>query len=248
MPIVNNTLGFEISRTLETIEVKKTGSNTINVQLFIKSNCASNSYKKFSNIINVENFTEIKLPFQDGKYIIRVTSISIDESFQYVEYEFDNFKKLLNSLIVEIQKKICGCKCKNCDDCIEQDITENTLLKSISFYILNSSYYSFFFNLAIKCVDCNILQDVNCIITNESILGSSDNKKLLNKILAYFYLIFYIGEKAMYNCCSEEVDNRFNIDNMLQCIENLGIDTNCIFNTILTHPDYHVTDSNLKLV
>jgi len=248
MPIINTALGFEISRTLKTIKVKKIGLNTIDVQLFIKANCSSNSYKKVSDRIVVEDFVEIIIPFQDGKYKIRVTSTATDGSFQYADYLFDSFNKLLDNLIAEIKDKICGCNCKNCNDCTVEDKVENTLLKSISFYILNSNYYSFFFNTALECIDCPILEDINCIVANEFITGKSDNKKLTNKVLSYFYLIFYIGEKAMYNCCTEEIDAKFDIDNIRQCIEGIGINVNCIFDKILTHPDYHISDSNLKLL
>lgn len=248
MPIINTTLGFEISRTLKTIKVKKIGINNIDIQLFVKNGCSNNFYKPVTNKLSVVDFIEINLPFEDGKYKIRITSTALDTSFEYIEYGFDVFNNLLNSIIEEIQNRICNCACETCDDCKEEDKVENGLLKVISFYILNNDYYSFFFNTGLSCIDCKILEDINCLITNEFILGKSDNKKLVNKILSYFYLIFYLGEKAMFTCCIEEVEVKFNSNIVLKCIENTGIDVNCIINAIETNPDYQINDSNLKLL
>lgn len=248
MPIINNTLGFEISRTLKTINIKKIGDNNIDIQIFKKIGCSTNMYTPITNKLSVPNVIEIKLPFEDGKYKIRITSTAIDESFEYVEYGFDTFNNLLGNIIESIEDRICNCACETCDDCQEEDKTENTLLKTISFYILNNNYYSFFFNTGISCIDCKILEDVNCLVLNEFVTGKSDNKKLINKILSYFYLVFYLAEKSMFTCCTEEVEDKFKMNILSKCIENTSIDINCVINAIETHPDYSISDSNLILL
>lgn len=248
MPIINNTLGFEINRTLKTVNVKKIGINTINVQLFVKTGCSNNFYKPVTNNLIVLDFIEIKLPFEDGKYKIKITSTNINTSFEYVEYEFDVFNNLLDNIIDTIGNKICNCACETCDDCKEEIKIEDVLLKTISYYILNNSYYSFFFNTGLKCIDCKLLEDINCLILSDFVTGKSENKKLMNKILSYFYLIFYLAEKSIFTCCTHEVENKFNTKTIFKCIENTGVDINCVINTIETHPDYHVSDSNLRLI
>ncbi len=248
MSIINNTFGFEISRTLKEINVKKIGINTIDVQLFIKTGCSNNFYKPITNNLLVLSFMKINLPFEDGKYKIRITSTALDTSFTYIEYEFDVFNNLLNNIITTIESKICNCECETNDDCKEEIKIEDALLKTISYYILNNTYYSFFFNTGLKCIDCKLLEDINCLILNDFVIGKSDNKKLMNKILSYFYLIFYIAEKSIFTCCTEEIEDKFNIKTLFKCIENTGIDINCVINAIETHPDYHISDSNLRLI
>ncbi|ALN97131.1 hypothetical protein BOX09_gp19 [Flavobacterium phage Fpv1] len=248
MSIINNTFGFEISRTLKKIKVKKIGTNIIDIQLFVKNGCSNNFYKPVTNKLSVVDFIEINLPFKDGKYKIRITSTALDTSFEYVEYGFDVFNRLLDNIIEEVQNRICNCACETCDDCKEEDKVESGLLKVISFYILNNSYYSFFFNTGLKCIDCKLLEDINCLILNDFVTGKSDNKKLMNKILSYFYLIFYLGEKAIFTCCTEEIEIKFNSEVVLKCIENAGIDINCVVNAIETNPNYYISDSNFKLL
>lgn len=248
MPIINNTLGFKINRTLETIKVEKTGINNIDIQLYVKTGCLNTNYKPVTNILTVTNFIEVKLPFEDGKYKIKITSTTTNGIFEYIEYGFDVFNRLLENIIENIENKICNCSCETCDDCIEDNNIEDTLLKTISFYILNSNYYSFFFNTSLECIDCKLLEDINCLILNDFVSGKSDNKKLMNKILSYFYLIFYLAEKSMFTCCLEEIENKFNTSTIFKCLENTGLDVNCITNKIETHPDYFISDSNLKLL
>ena len=246
MPIINNNLGYQISRTLKTIQVKRIGSKNIDVQLFIKTGCSSNHYKEISNRLIVDSFIEIKIPLQDGKYKVRITATKPDESFEYVEYSFDSYNNLLGNIVSEIKDKLCGCDCKECNDCNEDKKQDNTLLKVISFYLLNNDYYSFFFNAGLQCVDCKILEDVSCLTLNEYVTGTANNDKLIKKILSYFYIVFYAGQKAMSSCCIEEIDEQFDINNMSKCIDS--IDINCVFDKIETNPNYHISDSNLKLI
>ena len=39
---------------------------------------------------------------------------------------------------------------------------------------------------------------------------------------------------------------QFDINNMSKCIDS--IDINCVFDKIETNPNYHISDSNLKLI
>ena len=102
MPIVNSTLGYELKRDLNTITIIRTSDRLINVEIFYRNSC--NSYSKITNNLQVNSLIVFKIPFKDGKYKIRITSTDEDtEEFEYKEYGFDNYNKLLdyyNNLII----------------------------------------------------------------------------------------------------------------------------------------------------
>lgn len=244
MPITNNSLGYEIKRDLNNITITKIGDRNISVQVFYKN--SSNSFSKVTGILNVENVVVFKIPFQDGKYKIRITSTdSITEEFEYKEYIFSSFNKLLDSIIRDAKHFLCGCKCKDCtDNCDDTKDKSDLVLKMISFYILNKDYYSFFFNTGLNCVEDSILKNINCVVIGEAI-GTESSNSIYKDIIGYLYYIFYIGERSIYTCCSEQIDLKFNIDNILPCLEKNNLNFKCLENSILTNPDFYISDSNL---
>jgi len=244
MPITNNTLGYKISRDLGNITITKTGSKNISVQIFYKN--TSNSFSKVTGILDVADIIVFKIPFQDGKYKIKITSTNpITEEFEYKEYIFSSFNKLLDSIIRNSQNFLCGCDCTNCNDnCNDTKGKSDLILKMISFYILNKEYYSFFFNTGLDCIEDSILKDINCVILGEAI-GKEFDDTIYKNIIGYLYYIFYIGERSIYTCCTEQVDFKFNIDNILPCLEKNNLNFKCIESSILTNPNFYISDSNL---
>ena len=100
MPITNNTLGYEIKRDLNSITIVKIGNRNISVQIFYKN--SSNSFRKVTGILDVADVIVFKIPFEDGKYKIRITSTNpTTEEFEYKEYIFTSYNRLLDSIIRE---------------------------------------------------------------------------------------------------------------------------------------------------
>ena len=243
MPITNNILGFKLSRDLNNIIVEKIGSRNISVQIFYKS--SYNKFSKVTSILDVENIITFKIPFKDGQYKIRITSTdSITEEFEYKEFLFNSFNQLLDSIINNAKYYLCGCECKDCNDCNDKEGKSNLIIKMFSFYILNKDYYSFFFNLGLDCIQPSVLENINCIITQDALVGDSNYKNISDNIIGYLYYIFYIAERSIFSCCTEQIDIKFNIDDVMPCLDKVNIDTKCIENKIVTDPDFYITDSN----
>ena len=244
MPITNNTLGYEIKRDLNSITIIETGSRDISIQIFYKN--SSNSFSKVTGILDVTDLVVFKIPFQDGKYKIRITSTNpTTEEFEYKEYIFTSYNKLLDSIIRDTKQFLCGCECKNCNDnCDDTKSKSNLLLKMISFYMLNKDYYSFFFNTGLDCIEDSVLKSINCITIGEAV-GKEFDDTIYKDIIGYLYYIFYIAERSIYTCCSEQIDSKFNIDNILPCLEKNNINFKCLESSILTNSDFYISDSNL---
>ena len=242
MPITNTNLGFTLKRNLDYITVQKTGVRTITVEVFYKK--IKKVFTSVKRNLIADPILNIKIPFQDGQYKLRITSTALDETFEYEEYLFNNYNSLLDNIIEQSQDLLCGCLCENCEDCGDKENERDLIFKMLSFYILNHQYYSFFFNKGLKCIDYDIMQDINCIIANDYIKGDSNMKDISIKIIGYFYYILYLGEKSIYTCCTEEIDSKFNIHTIYNCLVENKINVDCIENNIVTDPDYYITDSN----
>ena len=133
MPITNTNLGFILKRNLDYITVQKTGIRTITVEVFYKK-----TKKIFTSIkknLEANPILNIKIPFQDGQYKLRITSTASDEAFEYEEYLFSNYNSLLDNLIEQSQDFLCGCLCVDCE---EKEDERDLIFKMLSFYILNN--------------------------------------------------------------------------------------------------------------
>ena len=245
MPINNTELGYKLSRDLDSIIIEKTDIRNITVQLFYQVD--SNKFNPVTNILEANNILNIHIPFKDGNYKIRIISTDPStELFEYKEYLFASFNNLLKSIIRSVEKIITKCyDCTNCKECNEDNLDEESFLIStmLSFYILNKDYYSFFFNTGLGCIQYNILEAINCITLSEFIKGKQEKSDLNKQIISYLYFIFYLGEKSIFTCCTSNVDKEFKIEEILPYISKY-IDTKCIESTIVTNPNYYITDSN----
>ena len=245
MPINNPNLGYKLSRDLEIITISKIGSRDLSVQLFYQN--TSNSFTKVTGILEIEEIININIPFKDGNYKLRITSTNpTTEEFEYKEYLFASYKNLLKLIVKNVERVITNCyDCSNCEDCKEVDLEKESFLISsmMSFYILNKDYYSFFFNKGLDCIKYDILDVMNCITLSEFIKGSKEKSNLNKEIISYLYFIFYLGEKSIFTCCTDSVDKTFRINRILPYISKV-IDTKCIESTIVTDPDYYISDSN----
>lgn len=246
MPINNNTLGFQLKRDLENIIIKKTGLRDITFKLYQRENC--NQYVEITNNIKVENEITLKIPNQDGFYKIRITSTDIfTEEFEYKDFLFSDFDYLLRSIIKDVEVYVTNCfDCTECKDCKEIDNDKEAILlsKMLSFYILNKDYYSTFFNNGLGCIECSILDSVNCLTLVEITQGKTTRSELNKQIISYLYFIFYLAQKSIFTCCINSIDSKFKINRIRKYL-NKNININCIETAILSNPDYYVSDSNL---
>lgn len=246
MPINNNKLGFQIKRNLETITITNTGNKQIEFKLFYQQNCKS--YTELTDHIEVEDSIDLRIPITDGKYKIRIISTDITtDIFEYVEYSFTTFNYLLKSIVQDVERYITNCyDCTNCKKCIDvqEDIEAILVTKMLSFYILNREYYDSFFNNGLSCIECSILDMMNCLTLAEITQDKVTKSELNKQIISYLYFIFYLAEKSIYTCCTSEVDDKFKIFRLKKYLEK-NINTNCIEAAILTNPDYYISDSNL---
>ena len=246
MPINNNQLGFQIKRDLETITISNTGIRKIEFKLYYQKDCKI--YEDLTSTIEVEETITLKIPNIDGKYKIRVTSTDIiTEVFEYAEYSFVSFNFLLKSIIEDVEVYITNCyDCTNCKECtnVEENIEATLVTKMMSFYILNREYYDSFFNNGLYCIECSILDMVNCLTLEEITQGKASRSELNRQIISYLYFIFYLAEKSIFTCCPQSVDKKFKISRLRKYL-NKNININCIETAILTNPNYYISDSNL---
>ena len=211
------------------LKVKNLSSETsVYVSVFISEDCKEN-YKEVIKPTLVDFEETFKLPFIDGKYKIKINRVAENTIIDTVEYIYPYYGLLLKSIINDLEKLLCDCKCKNCDDCSkdEQSILK-VFLKSFSYYTLMYKYYPRFYDAIFNCIDCNILETTNCIIINEKVLGNFNNETLLYKTLSAFYYSFYYAE--YYNANTEEdkllINNKFKINRISKCkdLDNTNID------------------------
>ena len=211
------------------LKVKNLSSETsVYISVFISENCKEN-YKEVIKSTLVDFEETFKLPFIDGKYKIKIDRVVENTIIDTVEYIYPYYGLLLKSIINDLEKLLCNCKCKDCDDCVkdEQSILK-IFLKSFSYYTLMYKYYPRFYDAIFNCNDCDILETTNCIIINEKVLGNFNNEKLLYKILSAFYYSFYYAE--YYNANTEEdkllINNKFKINIISKCkdLDNTNID------------------------
>lgn len=147
---------------------------------------------------------------------------------------FTYYPQILESLVDDLESVLCGCPCSNCDGCVDDKKLLNVTTKVLLYYTLSGEYYQSKFGQALNCVSCSLSKEAICILLNEQIRGGSElNKRFLKKILAIFYISFYLMEVGR-NCTVEENGKvqdwttNFHFDKVKRCLEGLGIDLDCI--------------------
>lgn len=175
-----------------------------------------------------------KLPLRDGLYVIHLSRVDLStgETLEVAEVPFPYFEMLLQSIIKDTEYFLCGCTCKDCDDCNQDEKTAlSILLKSFSYYTIMYKYYSRFYDAVFKCLNCSIIDVTSCVIINEKVLGKTENKELLEKMISSLYLAIYFGE--YYNATDKNVvDSKFKFDKIIKCIKHNDTDVDCIKNNI----------------
>lgn len=244
--IKDTQLGFTIEKTFNEVVITKIDVKKIEVQLISLNSCLGDYEDTFSKILSVEDKISIKIPFKDGEYKVRITSTDIaSEDFTIVEYKFSSYTTTLVSFIRDIKDQLCGCACQDCgNDCGDQVKQLNSIsFKMLSLILFNKDLY-FYLQASSKCINCDLLEVINCFTAQELFLGKTKLPEDYKKVLGYFYYILYLAEKSTTTSNIKELNEFFNINKIINCLLKLNIDIKCIENSILTSPNYKIGDTN----
>ena len=224
LTIVNNQI---IIRNLQSEDI-------VMATIYVSENCSDN-FREVIKSYTIDFEETVKLPVIDGSYKIKIDRIVDNVVIDTDEYIYPYYGLLLGSIIDELEYFLCGCNCKDCDDCNKDEKSAlSIMLKSFSYYTLLYKYYPRFYDAVFKCMNCSILDINNCILRNEKFLGVSQNEDLLEKILSAFYLSFYFAEyyNAVDDSAKELINKKFKYNKLIKCIKTTNADIDCITNQI----------------
>ena len=175
--------------------------------------------------------------------LIQAKKTGVEEPFEVIlgseaKKTFPYYPQILDSLVDDLENVLCGCPCSNCDGCVDDKKLLNVTSKVLLYYTLSGEYYQSKFGQALNCISCSLSKEAVCILLNEQIRGGSElNKKFLKKILAIFYISFYLMEIGR-NCVTyteingqrvkQDWTTNFHFEKIKKCLEGLGIDLECI--------------------
>lgn len=248
MAIVNNILGFVVQRTHSELVITKTGTNKVEVNLYRVNPCVGYTDIEVLSKKEVESVFAIRIPILDGIYKLRVTSTNTtNELSQYKDFLLYSYSSILNSFIKSVKEMFYKCNVKN-DYCDNNKLKNSNelLLKILSLYLYNKKNYDFYLDNAYPCIECNLIEELKILLMQETIYGYDNLTFPYKKIVGFFYIIFYIAEKSLYPSCIDEINEQFDYINIAAYLMEIGVDIKCIEDNIFTHPDYKVSDEQLK--
>lgn len=228
-------MGYTITRNNNIFTITKTGVNDIYVTVYTQTFCGSNQWDILIPEQHTSNTLVITLPNKDDLYRIVV----IDKQGMTEKYDVAIYSEFLKSFVEDVNYVLCGCPCEECNDCNKKEKDYlSALIKLLSYNIINGGIYNQYLTATNNCVKCNVLDTNQCLLLHETMLGNGDNTLLMKQIIAYYYLVFYYTDLLLNNN-SSIVTERYNFNNIIQCIKKLGIDYNCIKDNIFveTNPD-----------
>lgn len=209
--------------------IKNKNLNPLIVSLHKKDSCDDSDYIEIFTDKCINNIDTIYLPEEDGIYKLTISSL-VDNIQKKETIKIPKYEQLLLSLTENIIDSVCGSKCNTCNDCGDNHKNKNldcenklkTLIQLLSFYTLSHKQYQPYFEVVFNEIQCIFLNANKCAIIHEKIHGSSNNKKILNTIIATFYLAFFY---AQYNNTEnkELIKNKFNYNKVISCLNNLGL-------------------------
>lgn len=245
MAITNSILGFTVQRTHSELIVTKIGTRKIEVNLYRRNTCVGNTDIEVLPKVEVTDILAIRIPMLDNIYKLRITSTLLsNETFQYKDFLLYSYKSSLYSFISSAKELFSNCNTES-DNCKDNN-SNLVLFKILSLYMYNKSNYDFFLDNAYTCIECDLMEGLKSLLIQETIYGNTDLEFNYKKIVGFFYIIFYLAEKSLYPSCIDELNEQFDYFNMIVHLRKLGIDIKCIEDNILTHPDYKISDEQLK--
>ena len=219
---------YEIERYLDRFKVSNTGSKDLYLTLFLSEKCDIDvNYRVYIEeiIIEVGDSYTFNLPTKDGLYKLSLTN----KEGNYQEIFIPQYLELLSSLVEDIEYVLCGCNYKDCDDEDYDNDTEilSVLLKILSYISINKNKYGRALASSNACVECDILESNLCILINENVSENYQNKNLIKKLIALYYLVFYYTDYKIENNL-ETIQQRYNFKKIYPCIKKIGLSIECI--------------------
>ena len=219
---------YEIERYSDRFKVSNTSGKDLYLTLFLSEKCDIDvNYKVCIEgiIIKGGDSYTFNLPIKDGLYKLFLT----DKEENYQEIFIPQYLELLSSLIEDIDYVLCGCEFKDCDGDDYDNDTEvlSALLKILSYISINKNKYERAIASSNACVECDILESNLCILINENVSENYQNKNLIKKLIALYYLVFYYTDYKIENNL-EAIQQRYNFKKIYPCIKKLGLSIECI--------------------
>ena len=197
-------------------------SSNLEGKIYLKNNVGFKELLSSFSFIGTYEYT----PTTDGLYTFEFSNA--DPICKTVVFDYYRNFELRDSFLDSVDEVVCeqgNCGCEGCDECNEEIIS---LVKALSYYYLQNPLLSLYQQAAFTCLSTLLTNINSCILLNEKILGSSENKELLKIILAYHYYVIYKYELDN-NLDSEWVKTNYRESTTLQCVLNeTELDTDCI--------------------
>lgn len=223
-------MSYTISRNGRRLTITKTNIPTLYVDIFSQVSCEEDECINCLGTPITTDIYEIVLPNKDSTYIVTIKdNIFIDDTHTFTVY--DTF---LKTVIEDIEYVLCGCKCETCDDCDKKEKDYlSAITRILTYMILHNGLYYKYLEKSNHCVKCGILDLNTCQLASEAVLGNSDSTLLMKQIIAYYYLVLYYTDFLFESDNTEKILS-YKYMTMLKCIKKLGIDVECIRDSILT--------------
>ena len=164
---------------------------------------------------------------EDGDYQIVLNDGTNPEFIVPIQY----FLNLQMSIIENILHLVCesNCGCVDCFDIDSKDIYCRLLIaraRMDAYKRLTSPQGESFYNAVYEYTKCLVLPPLYCGVHEEIIRGESNcNVELVKQLLSLDYLAMYFFEISQVSS-TEDIDyvkNKFKVDRIFCCIQNLGI-------------------------
>lgn len=231
MVIITNTQ-YEIKKYKDTYSIENISSSSIDVTIS-ELNCGT-PIRTITTFILTPGAIRTFIPKYDGTFGVFIGDNSTPSTI------INGFDNVLESIISYTEQFLCGCDCANCNDCNEEasdcDIKIRLISTILGYFIATNPKYIKYFNIVANKLKCEISSDLFCQITNLNFTGKSDNEFFLKRLVAYFYLVFYI-EASLQSTDQEEAEyikEKFNYAVIRKCIKKLGINPEDIVEELMS--------------
>lgn len=165
---------------------------------------------------------------RDGVYTLYLTD-EVEETSIYIT----KYSKLLLSAISAAKYYLCNDT--SCSPAFEiNKMGLNALVKFVYLTNLYNPTYNAILGAVFSETKCLISNEAHTLLVDEMLRGFSENTQLNKKLIAHYYLAFYLAEfKDLIDLDAIAATNtKFQINSVFTCISALGIDINSIIQKI----------------
>ena len=126
---------YSITRNKNIFTITKTGANPVSVSLYKQTSCNGDEFVQVLPLQQTNTTIDIILPLEDAIYKIVISNV-VGEDTETISILIPHYNNMLLSLIDDIDFTLCGCACKECDECNDESEKDMSmvLLKLISYY------------------------------------------------------------------------------------------------------------------